>query len=83
MLTEEEEGSVLATTSGNALRDDTILKVDGKRDTLADLKLSTYQAIGGKNKIKTLPDPLSFCPWRPNISLKNVTASASVPTLCN
>jgi geranylgeranyl pyrophosphate synthase len=60
MLTEEEGGSVPATTSGNALRDDTILKVDGKPDTLADLKLSTYQGLGGSTKIETLPDPFQI-----------------------
>jgi hypothetical protein len=101
MLTEEEGGSVPAATSGNALRDDTILKV-GRPDTLGDLRLADYVGLGGKIKIETLPDPFQmvekelqpfsrswylltnlFFPWRPNISLKNVTASAFVPLLCS
>jgi geranylgeranyl pyrophosphate synthase len=60
MLTEEEGGSVPATTSGNALRGATILKVDGRSDTLADVQLSTYQGLGGSVKIETLPDPFQI-----------------------
>lgn len=59
MLTEEEGGTVPATASGNALRDDTILKA-GRPDTLGDLQLSDYVGLGGKTKIEILPDPFQI-----------------------
>mmetsp|Transcript_38858 Transcript_38858/g.116826 ORF Transcript_38858/g.116826 Transcript_38858/m.116826 type:complete len:533 (-) Transcript_38858:432-2030(-) len=59
MLTEEEGGSIPVTRSGNALRDDTILKV-GTPDTLEGLQLSDYVGLGGKTKIETLPDPFKM-----------------------
>lgn len=59
MLTEEEGGSQPPETSGNALRDATILKV-GRPDTLGDLQLANYVGLGGKTKIETLPDPFKM-----------------------
>ena len=59
MLTEEEGGVIPVTTAGNALRDDTILKI-GRPDTLQDLELSSYQGLGGEDNIEVLPDPFKM-----------------------
>lgn len=59
MLTEEEGGEVPEITSGNTLRDGTVLKI-GLPDTLQDLELSSYVGCGGKTKIETLPDPFKM-----------------------
>ena len=57
ILTEEEGGRVPGTTSGNALRDGSVLK-DGATDTLEGLVLDDY--MSGKKKIDTLPDPFKM-----------------------
>jgi len=59
ILTKEEGGSVPETSEGNALRDDTDLKV-GREDTLADFKLSEYKGLGGTKNIEDLPDPFKM-----------------------
>lgn len=59
MLAEEEGGIIPHTVAGNAMRDDTILKV-GVPDTLEGMKLSEYKALGGKKKIESLPDPFKI-----------------------
>mmetsp|Transcript_19203 Transcript_19203/g.27128 ORF Transcript_19203/g.27128 Transcript_19203/m.27128 type:complete len:514 (+) Transcript_19203:193-1734(+) len=59
MLTEEEGGSMPETSQGNALRDDSILKV-GREDSLGDFKLSEYKGLGGTKKIEDLPDPFKM-----------------------
>lgn len=59
MLTEEEGGQIPATTSGNALRDSSVLK-EGMEDPLEGLQLSNYVGCGGKTKIETLPDPFQM-----------------------
>lgn len=59
MLTEEEGGEIPVKTPGNALRDDTILKI-GTPDTLEGLELSSYQGLGGKDSIEVLPDPFKM-----------------------
>ena len=51
MLTEEEGGDVPVITSGNALRDGSLIK-DGKVDSLEGLQLSSYVGCGGKQKIE-------------------------------
>ena len=57
VLAEEEGGKVPDTTSGNALRDASVLK-EGSSDTLEGLTLSDY--ITGSKKIETLPDPFKM-----------------------
>jgi len=57
MLAEEEGGEVPVTCSGNALRDDAILK-EGKTDTLQGLQLDDY--IEGTKKVADLPDPFKM-----------------------
>jgi len=59
MLTEEEGGQIPLTTSGNALRDSSVLK-EGIEDPLEGLQLSNYAGCGGKTKIETLPDPFQM-----------------------
>jgi len=59
MLTLEEGGEIPATAGGNAQRDADILKI-GIPDTLGDLKLSSFEGLGGKTKIDTLPDPFKM-----------------------
>lgn len=59
MLTEEEGGVTPPTSQGNALRDDTLLKV-GIPDTLDGLSLGQFKGLGGKTKIETLPDPFKM-----------------------
>lgn len=59
MLTVEEGGEIPVKTPGNALRDDTILKI-GTPDTLQGLVLSSYQGLGGKDSIEVLPDPFKM-----------------------
>ena len=59
LLTEEEGGIIPHTVAGNAMRDDTILKVSIP-DTLEGMKLSEYKALGGKKKIESLPDPFKI-----------------------
>jgi len=59
MLTEEEGGSTPATTSGNALRDGSVLKI-GQPDSLEGLELSDFRGLGGKKKIEILPDPFKM-----------------------
>lgn len=59
MLTEEEGGVIPPKMSGNAMRDGSALK-NGEEDTLAGTKLSSYEGLGGKNKIEGLPDPFKM-----------------------
>lgn len=59
MLDEAEGGILPHTVAGNALRDDTILKV-GIPDPLEGMQLKDYKGLGGKEKIETLPDPFSM-----------------------
>jgi len=59
MLTEEEGGTIPAKSAGNAMRDDSILKI-GIPDTLENLKLSSFQGLGGREKIEKLPDPFKM-----------------------
>ena len=60
MLTEEEGGEIPETTSGNAMRDGTVLKGTGKDDKLEGVQLSMFKGCGGKMKIETLPDPFKM-----------------------
>ena len=53
MLAEEEGGIIPHTVAGNAMRDDTILKV-GIPDELEGMQLKDYKGLGGKKKIETL-----------------------------
>jgi geranylgeranyl pyrophosphate synthase len=59
LLPEEEGGEVPVTTSGNVLRDGSVLK-EGIKDTLEGLNLTDYQGMGGKKKIESLPDPFKM-----------------------
>jgi geranylgeranyl pyrophosphate synthase len=59
ILTEEEGGSIPEKTSGNAMRDGSVLK-KGKEDPLEGLKLSSFVGCGGNTKIETLPDPFKM-----------------------
>jgi len=59
MLSEEEGGIIPHTVAGNAMRDDTILKV-GIPDKLEGMQLKDFKGLGGKQKIETLPDPFSM-----------------------
>ena len=58
MLDEEEGGKVPPTTSGNALRDGSILK-DGA-DPLEGLQLADFEGLGGTQSIKKFPDPFKM-----------------------
>lgn len=60
MLTEEEGGQAPEITSGNAMRDGTVLKGTGKDDNLEGIQLSMFKGCGGKMKIETLPDPFKM-----------------------
>lgn len=60
MLTEEEGGEIPEITSGNAMRDATVLKGTGKDDKLEGVQLSMFRGCGGKNRIETLPDPFKM-----------------------
>lgn len=60
MLTEEEGGEIPVTMSGNALRDQTVLKEGGKPDTLEGFKLQDYNKLGGTKRIEDLPDPFKI-----------------------
>jgi geranylgeranyl pyrophosphate synthase len=60
MLTEEEGGENPEITSGNALRDATVLKGTGKDDKLDGVQLSIFKGCGGKMRIETLPDPFKM-----------------------
>jgi len=60
MLTEEEGGETPEITSGNAMRDATVLKGTGKDDKLEGIQLSMFKGCGGKMKIETLPDPFKM-----------------------
>lgn len=60
MLTEEEGGEIPETTSGNAMRDGTLVKGTGKDDKLDGVELSMFKGCGGKMKIETLPDPFKM-----------------------
>nr|AYV97142.1 trans-prenyltransferase 2 [Haslea ostrearia] len=59
LLEEKEGGEIPQTTSGNALRDSTILKRDEK-DSLDGLQITEFVGLGGKTKIETLPDPFKM-----------------------
>jgi len=59
MLTEEEGGTIPAKAAGNAMRDSNILKI-GIPDTLENLQLSSFQGLGGTEKIEKLPDPFKM-----------------------
>merc|ERR1712176_462715 len=56
----EEGGEIPETTSGNAMRDATVLKGTGKDDKLEGVQLSMFKGCGGKMKIETLPDPFKM-----------------------
>eukprot|EP00977_Amphora_coffeiformis_P006037 scaffold1294_cov167-Amphora_coffeaeformis.AAC.18 len=58
MLTEEEGGTPPPLTSGNAMRDGSVLK-DGD-DPLEGLQLSDFDGLGGKKSIKQFPDPFKM-----------------------
>jgi len=60
MLTLEEGGETPDTTSGNSMRDATVLKGTGRDDKLDGLQLSIFKGCGGKMKIETLPDPFKM-----------------------
>jgi geranylgeranyl pyrophosphate synthase len=60
MLAEEEGGTVPQTTSGNSLRDGSVLKKGRGEDTMAGEQLSDYQGLGGTKRIETLPDPFKM-----------------------
>ena len=61
ILTEQEGGSLPRTTSGNALRDGTVLKMGrAAEDSLQGLQLSDYQGLGGHQRITDLPDPFKM-----------------------
>ena len=59
MLTEEEGGIVPEVTSGNSLRDGSVLK-KGTKDSLDGEQLASYKGLGGKKRIETLPDPFKM-----------------------
>ncbi|CAB9504185.1 Probable solanesyl-diphosphate synthase 3, chloroplastic (Fragment) [Seminavis robusta] len=59
MLTEEEGGTVPELTSGNCLRDGSVLK-NGDEDTMEGEQLAEYKGLGGSRKIETLPDPFKM-----------------------
>lgn len=59
IMSEEEGGITPVKTSGNTHRDGDILKI-GRRDSLADTKLSDYKGLGGSKKIESLPDPFQM-----------------------
>lgn len=59
MMPDEEGGSMPGRISGNALRDETILKV-GQPDLLEGLQLSSFKGLGGKASIESLPDPFKM-----------------------
>lgn len=59
MLPQDEGGVKPDLTGGNALRDATVLKI-GQPDELEGLKLSSFKGLGGKNSIKSLPDPFKM-----------------------
>lgn len=59
MLTEEEGGEIPPISSGNALRDGTIIKGEAE-DKLAGLQMSSFVGCGGKTKIETLADPFKM-----------------------
>lgn len=58
MLSAEEGGEAPPTTSGNAMRDGSVLQ--NVEDPLAGLQLEEYQGLGGSKKIETLPDPFKM-----------------------
>lgn len=59
LLTAEEGGVAPAATTGNSLRDGSVLKKLNK-DSLEGLQLAEYEGLGGSKKIKTLPDPFEM-----------------------
>ena len=59
MLAEEEGGVAPPTVPGNERRDAMSMKA-GRPDTLTNVKLSSYQGIGGKVPIENLPDPFKL-----------------------
>lgn len=59
ILTEEEGGIIPEISGGNAQRDADILKI-GIPDTLSGLELESFEGLGGKTKIDTLPDPFKM-----------------------
>jgi geranylgeranyl pyrophosphate synthase len=60
MLAEEEGGTMPQTTSGNSLRDGSVLKKGREEDTMLGEQLSEYQGLGGSKRIETLPDPFKM-----------------------
>jgi geranyl diphosphate synthase len=60
MLSADEGGEIPERSSGNALRDGSVLKGSGQTDSLAEVKLSSYVGLGGTTKIETLPDPFQI-----------------------
>eukprot|EP00538_Stauroneis_constricta_P000727 CAMPEP_0119555048 /NCGR_PEP_ID=MMETSP1352-20130426/7370_1 /TAXON_ID=265584 /ORGANISM="Stauroneis constricta, Strain CCMP1120" /LENGTH=537 /DNA_ID=CAMNT_0007601743 /DNA_START=469 /DNA_END=2082 /DNA_ORIENTATION=- len=59
LLPEDEGGMLPEVTSGNALRDNAVLKT-GKDDELDGLQLSQFKGCGGTEKIENLPDPFKM-----------------------
>ena len=60
MLTEQEGGVIPASTSGNSMRDGSILKTGAEEDPLEGLQLEDYEDLGGSKKIGKLPDPFKM-----------------------
>lgn len=58
MLTEEEGGTPPPLTSGNAMRDGSVLK--NGDDPLEGLQLSDFEGLGGKKSIDQFPDPFKI-----------------------
>jgi geranylgeranyl pyrophosphate synthase len=59
MLAEEEGGEEPPLSSGNAMRDASVLNTD-QHDALKGLQLADYNGLGGKQKIEQLPDPFKL-----------------------
>lgn len=63
MLSEEDGGKEPAVCAGNALRDGSVLRTGHRAavdDPLQGLKMSSFQGLGGKANIETLPDPFKM-----------------------
>ena len=61
LLSESEGGSTPQTMSGNACRDETVLKLDQPADTLSGVQITDFKGLGqGKRRIEDLPDPFEM-----------------------
>jgi len=60
LLELEEGGEIPGVTSGNEMRDASILKDESSVDTLEGLQLANYKGLGGKKRIEELPDPFKM-----------------------